>query len=313
MPGRSPLSLTQAPKLPALQKTHGPLNPLSAFTNPARTLPANKISTIENLILRHVHIGCKIAIASSAEKGKISIEEMFDPGGSVAGLAEIAASMLVSAQRRLDVISGNVSNINSAGFRSRRVYQQVLDAREGMPTVFGASPQGASASALRSTGNALDIAITGGGAMLVRSGNRLVPVISAQLHRDREGRLVDGAGRALQAAGGGDIVLSDDQATLLKDGTMIVGGQPVARVGSFAVDPSIDPVRGIDAEITVMPDVAEESVLHQGVIVPSNVDLGTEMVEMTRASRMAETGARVFQLHDDLIGRVASKMSEAVR
>lgn len=247
------------------------------------------------------------------KKSNILIGKTLDPGGSVAGLAEIAANMLVSAQRRLDVISANVSNINSVGFRSKRIYQQVLDARGGMPTVSGVSPQAVQASALRSTGNVLDIAITGGGAMLMRSGSRLVPVISAQLHRDGEGRLVDAAGRVLQAAGGGDIVLSDGQVTMLKDGTMLVGGQPEARVGSFAVDPSIDPVRGIDGESAGLPDAAEDAVLHQGMIVPSNVDLGAEMVEMTRASRMAETGARVFQLHDDLIGRVASKMSEAVR
>lgn len=231
----------------------------------------------------------------------------------MAGLAELSASMLVSAQRRLDVIAGNISNLNSPGFRSQRVFQQVLDARQGLPTVIGAAAGPVSASALKTTGNPLDFAITGGGTMLMRSGDRLLPVVSVQLRRDGDGRLVDAAGRALQAAGGGDIVLSDDEVTVLKDGTMLVGGQAEARIGAFAIDSSSDLVGGGQGDLPALPDEAEGGVLHQGAIVPSNVDLGTEMVEMTRASRMAETGARIFQLHDDLIGRVASKMAEAGR
>ena len=129
----------------------------------------------------------------------------------MAGLAEIATTMLGSAQRRLDVIAGNVSNLSSPGFRSQRVFQQVLDVRQALPTVLNASPPAVDVSALKTTGNPLDIAITGPGVMLMRSGNRLVPVVSTQLHRDGEGRLVDAGGRFLQAAGGGDIVLSDDK------------------------------------------------------------------------------------------------------
>lgn len=234
-------------------------------------------------------------------------------GDLMAGLAELAASMLVSAQRRLDVISGNVSNINSPGFLSHRVFQQVLDVRDALPTVLGASQGKESVRTLRSTGNPLDMAITGVGTMFVRDGSRFLPVISAQLHRDGDGRLVNASGHALQAAGGGDIHLSDDQVTLLKDGTILVKGQAEARVGAFTTGSLGESGGGMAGELQSLPDEVGDAVLHQGVIVPSNVDLGIEMVEMTRASRMAETGARIFQIHDDLIGRVASKMGEAGR
>lgn len=231
----------------------------------------------------------------------------------MAGLADMAASMLVSAQNRLEVISGNVSNLNSPGFRSRKVFQRILDARDYVPVVVGASPEAVPASALKATANPLDIAITGTGTMLLRAGGRLVPVVSAQLHRDGEGRLVDAAGRALQGAGGGDIVLSDDQVTVLKDGTMLVGGQAEARIGAFSVDRVAEAGLGGNIALQAIPEEAEGAVLHQGTVVPSNVDLGAEMVEMTKASRIAETGARVFQIHDDLIGRVVSKLGEVGR
>lgn len=228
----------------------------------------------------------------------------------MAGVAEIAANMLASAQQRLDVVAGNVSNLSSPGFRSRRVFQQVLDVRQALPTVLDASPAVVEASALKSTGNPFDIAVTGVGAMLMRSGDRFMPVVSAQLHRDGDGRLVDAGGRALQAAGGGDIVLSGDNVSILKDGTMLIGGQAEARIGLFEVDPAAD---GIARNAGRLPAEVEGASVHQGAVVPPNVDLGVEMVEMTRASRIAETAARIFQIHDDLIGRVASKMAEAGR
>lgn len=231
----------------------------------------------------------------------------------MAGLVDIAASMLVSAQNRLDIISGNVSNLNSPGFRSRKVFQRILDGRDYVPVVVGSSMGAVPASTLKATGNPLDIAITGPGVMLLRAGDRLAPVVSTQLRRDEGGRLVDVTGRALQGAGGGDIVLSDDQVTVLKDGTMLVGGQAEARIGVFSVDRAIEADLGADADLQEIPEEVEGAVLHQGMVVPSNVDLGSEMVEMTKASRIAETGARVFQIHDDLIGRLVSKLGEVGR
>lgn len=171
----------------------------------------------------------------------------------------------------------------------------------------------ATGAALKVTGNPLDIAITGGAAMLLRDGDRLMPAVSGQFHRSADGRFVDAVGRVLQASGGGDLVVSRDAPVLLKDGIILVDGQAEARVGAFAIDPSDPEGLGLSVETGLLPAEAAAATLHQGMTIPSDVDLGTEMVEMTRAARMAETGARVFQVYDDLMGRVASKLGEVGR
>lgn len=231
----------------------------------------------------------------------------------MAGISDIAESLLISSQRRIDLTSVNVSNINTPGFRSQRAFQRIVDARQALPAVLTSQMRGVEAGALKSTGNPLDIAMTGGGSMLVRSGERLVPVVSGQFHRDADGRLVDGGGHALQASGGGDVVVSGDAPVLLKDGTILINGQAESRIGAFLASSAISEGVGPSAAAGILPDHAEDAVLHQGVIIPSNVDVGAEMVEITRAARAAETGARIFQIYDDLIARVASKLGEVGR
>lgn len=229
----------------------------------------------------------------------------------MAGLSELAASMLVSAQQRLDVTAANVSNINTPGYRSRKAFQRALDARQFMPSIEVGRPENLKDPALKKTGNPLDMAVTGSGSLLVRSGEALVPTVSGQFSRDSDGRLLDPSGRALQAHGGGDLRLSGDAPVLLPDGTLLIDGQAEARVGTFAVSSQDIGETGLETE--TIPDPADGAVLHQGMIVPSNVDLADEMVEITRASQMAQTGARIIQIYDDLMGRVASRFAEGAR
>ena len=242
-------------------------------------------------------------------------------GFQVAGLAELAIAAIRTSQDRIEVIANNVVNLNTPGFRGRRVFQHVLDARapanrdfvlpDAVPeTRVALSARSGATPLLRDTGRSLDLAVTGDAWLLLREGDRLIPMSSAQLHRDANSRLVDDRGRALQGAGGGDIVVSSDGPSILPDGTILVGGQPEGRIGLFASD-------GSDAESLNLqggsigdefPDVSDDAILRQGAIIPSNVDLGAEMIALTEASRMAESGARMFRVYDDLLGSVASKL-----
>jgi flagellar basal-body rod protein FlgF len=230
----------------------------------------------------------------------------------MAGLAELATVMMASAQRRIEVTASNISNINTPGFRSQKVFQQVLDERQTAPVTTLAIPRRTDQPAFKQTGNPLDLAVSGSASLLLRAGDRLIGVSSAQLRRDSEGRLADSLGRILQAAGGGDIVISANNPVILKDGTMLVGGQPEARVGMFASTSEVGGEGNVDHGISAgsLPDIADDAVLHQGMVVPSDVDLASEMVDLTHAGRTAETGAKLFQIYDDLLGRVATKMGE---
>lgn len=232
----------------------------------------------------------------------------------MAGLAELAAVMMESAQRRVDVTAENVSNLTTPAFRSRRVFSQIVDLRQPVPVDI-VSGAGSGQAAIKSTGNPLDIATDANSLLELRSGNSLSQARSAQLHRDVDGRLCDAQGRALQSDGGGDLIVRAGVPTILKDGTVEIEGQAEGKIGLFKPADAAEgndsakgePRRGGKSQ---MPGSAENGILYQGSIVASDVDLGSEMIELTKASRQAETGARVFTLYDDLLGQAASKLGD---
>jgi len=223
------------------------------------------------------------------------------------GIAELATTMMVAAHRRLTVTASNLANMSTPSYKARRVFSQIMELRDAIPVDRVAVMQQLQARALKATGNAWDIATDGAGTLLFRVGDVFRTADSAQLHRDGDGRLVDSAGGTLQSAGGGDIVVDSGSPTILRDGTILVDGQAVGRIGVFAV------VTGAEDVNSLLPDTVEDAVVHQGYLTPSEVDSAVEMVELTKAGRLAETGARVFQIYDDLSGRVATKLGELGR
>lgn len=223
------------------------------------------------------------------------------------GIAELATTMMVAAHRRLTVTANNLGNMSTPSYSPRRVFSQVIEARDPVPVDRVTMVRQFQVRALKATGNALDIATDGGGVLLFRVGDVFRTVSSAQLRRNGEGLLIDSAGGVLQAADGGDIVIGSGAPMILRDGTLLLDGQAVARIGVFEAP------EGEQDFMSVLPDSLENSVVHQGYITPSEVDSAAEMVELTKAGRLAETGARVFQIYDDLSGRVASKLGELAR
>lgn len=225
------------------------------------------------------------------------------------GLAELAAVMMQGAERRIDVTAANISNVATPGYRGQRVFSQVMDSRSGLPQTLQAFVPVGQAGALKATGNALDLATDANAVLLLRAGEQFVQTRSVQLKRDVDGRLIDRQGGVLQAAGGGDVVVGGGEPQILHDGTVLINGQAEARIGMFvAADDRLVPPQGRSASLGSLAQPSETGVLRQGMVVPANVDAGTEMIELNKASRMAETGAKVFQLYDDLIGKAASQL-----
>ncbi|MBY8825550.1 flagellar basal body protein [Sphingomonas colocasiae] len=230
----------------------------------------------------------------------------------MAGVSELAIATIQSAQHRIELIANNVSNINTPGFRSSRVFQQVVDSRSGIPESMSATVSPANSPVMRTTDRPLDIAVAGSAFLLLRQGDRLIPVSSAQLHLDANKQLVDDHGRILQSVGGGDLVVSASNPQILQDGTILVGGQPEGRVGLFVIDPTeaANGASRLGLSVDAAPPQSEDAIVRQGMIIPSDVDLSVEMANLTQASRMAETGARIFKVADELLGSAASKLGD---
>lgn len=225
----------------------------------------------------------------------------------MAGVAELATTMMIAAHRRIAVTANNIANISTPSYKTRRVFSQIVEMRDQAPVDVVSIVGQSQARALKLTGDAMDVATDGNGAFLFRVDDFFRSTNSAQLHRDDDGRLVDNSGAVLQTAGGGDLIVGPGTPAILRDGTLLIDGQAVGRIGVFAG------MANGEELISSLLDAAEEPVVHQGYLSPSDVDSAGEMVELTKAGRLAETGARVFQIYDDLTGRVAAKLGELGR
>lgn len=229
----------------------------------------------------------------------------------MSGLIESATAILSASERRLEVTAHNVANISTPGFKREVSFSRLLGSPE--PQMLQPSPirtardfvQGK----LSATGNPLDLAISGSGFFELRAGESLVYSRQGGFRIAGDGSVVNSQGYALQQAGGGDLVLQSGDAKILEDGTVLENGVPVARIAVFDTSDR-DALQAVAEAHFAAPDSAMEIVpdamVRQGMIENSNVELGEEMIGMMAALRQSESGARLVQIYDDLLGRTIS-------
>jgi flagellar basal-body rod protein FlgG len=243
-------------------------------------------------------------------------------------------------QTRLDVTANNVANVSTAGFkRSRPEFQDLMyqtlraagattggnakapvATQVGMGTRLVATTRMHTEGDLKQTGNALDLAIEGGGFFGVRlpSGEQVYTRDGA-FKLDQEGKLVTSDGHPLV----GDITIPPEaqQITIGADGTITVTmprePQPV-EVGKLDLFTFANPAGLVaagrnqfreslasGAAITQRPGEGGAGTLAQGTIEMSNVKVVEEMVDLISGQRAYEINARVVRAADDMLNETA--------
>lgn len=225
------------------------------------------------------------------------------------GLMDSAVALITGADRQLETAAQNVSNMTSPGYRARQSFWALVDggagAQETVPDVrFGTDFSIGSAT---QTSNPYDLALGAAGFFVVKSGDETRFTRNGQFRRDAEGRLVTSGGFALQSEAG-DLILKGEKVEFLADGTVLDQGEPVARI---AVRDFADKA-GLSAAGASAFRAGEEGVavlhpdLRQGALETSNVSTAHEMIAMMKAMRQAETGQRIVQFYDELLGEAIS-------
>lgn len=228
----------------------------------------------------------------------------------VAGLLELGEIMVAAAHQRLEMISHNVSNLATPGYRKGVAFHETL-ANEATAQSQALSTD-FSAGALHVTRQPFDLAIASGGFFCVRGETGVYYTRGGQFTRDAEGRLIDGQGFVLQSADGQDVIVSDARAEILEDGVVLEDGVPVSRVGLFepASEARLQRISGAYFAASSGGEMQEATspLLRQGMLEGANVDLPAEMMAMMSSLREAEVGARVVQAYDSLIGQTISTL-----
>lgn len=230
------------------------------------------------------------------------------------GIAEIGSAMMARAESHANVAAQNIANLTTPGYKAVRQFDIMVSAADRIDFEAPAiDAQDWSAGKLRSTGEPFDLAIAGKGFFVVRSGDGVFYTRDGQFHRDADGRVVTADGLALQSTGG-DMRVSTADVRIARDGTITDGGRDIGAlmVTDFA-DPSVLQNVGNDrfaATGSAGTNVASP-VIEQGMLETSNASNGTEMIALMSALRSAESGQKLIQAYDEMIGQALTAFGQA--
>ena len=151
-----------------------------------------------------------------------------------------AASGLIQEQKRLDLISNNLANLSTSGFRSQRLFSTIY--RRLDPNVPESIQSGNASVAVagayevpgrgpvRYTGRDLDVALADGTFLAVQAAGGRGYTRNGSLQITADGALLDGGGRSLLDAQGQSISGLGPLATIGADGAVREAGNELARL-----------------------------------------------------------------------------------
>jgi flagellar basal-body rod protein FlgG len=251
----------------------------------------------------------------------------------------IAKTGLDAQQTHLDVISHNLANVSTNGFkRQRAVFEDLLyqnmrqpgaqstqqtQVPSGLMLGVGVRPIATehihTQGSLQRTDNALDMAINGQGFFQIQMPDgTLAYTRDGAFQRDSTGQIVTASGYPLSPA----ITIPQDalSITISRDGivSVVQAGQTTpTQVGNLQLATFVN-VGGLQsagenlyvetassgAPTPTTPGANGSGLINQGMVETSNVNVAEELVTMIQTQRAYEMNSRAVQTSDSMLGRL---------
>lgn len=213
---------------------------------------------------------------------------------------------MLSDLERLRVISHNMANVSTPGFRAERPvegrFEGVVNNKlAGVPTrsltVATDKPGG-----VRETSRNLDVAIDGPAFLQVDTGDSIVFTRRGDLRLDASGRLVTESGYPVLGTAG-EIVLAGDDAEIDNRGVITQRGQAVGQLAlvEFGPEAVLQPLSSGLLTSAETPDPATQSTVLGRHLETSNVDVVSESLRLVEVSRHASYIGQVIRGYDQIL------------
>lgn len=251
----------------------------------------------------------------------------------------ISKTGLEAQQTQMDVISNNLANINTSGFkRSRAVFEDLLyqnirqpgaqssqqtQIPSGLQIGTGVRPVAAerihTQGNLQQTGNQLDVAIQGEGFLQVLMPDGTTGYTrDGSLQSDSQGQLVTANGFVIQPAL--TIPANATSVTIGQDGVVSVtqaGSTAAVQIGSIQLATFVNPA-GLQSmgqnlyletassgtPSTNVPGTNGTGTLSQGFVETSNVNVVEELVNMIQTQRAYEINSKAITTSDQMLQKL---------
>ncbi len=254
-----------------------------------------------------------------------------------------AKTGLDAQQTRMAVVSNNLANVNTTGFKkSRAVFEDLL--YQNVRQVGGATSQDTQAASglslgtgvrvvatektytqgnLNQTGNSLDLAINGRGFFqILMPDGTLAYTRAGDFQLSSQGQMVTSSGYVLQP--GINIPQGAQSVTVGNDGVvsvLLAGQSTPTQVGTLQLVDFVNPTglqaRGENLLVESAssgtaqpgtPGLSGLGTLEQGAIESSNVNVVEEMVNMIETQRAYEMNTKAIQTTDQMLQYLSSNI-----
>ncbi len=229
-------------------------------------------------------------------------------------------------EMRMDIISNNLANTNVMGFKKDVIsFQELLKGAEAEDGQGGGTDETSPDPALvqirtdvsqgdiRFTGNNLDFAIYGEGFFKVDTPDGIRFTRKGNFTLDNAGYLITQDGHRVLGEGG-PIPLSGDRIQADGRGVITVDGSEVGRIsmvnfenGSALMKDGMGFYRNSMEEPEIPVD--SETLIQQGYVELSNVNVAEEMVNMIHSIRAFESYQKSIQILDGVNNRAINEVS----
>ena len=252
----------------------------------------------------------------------------------------ISKTGMQAQQTQLDVISNNLANVSTNGFkRATAVFEDLMyqnlrqvgantaeqaELPTGLQVGLGvrtvATSRNFTQGSLQQSGNALDLAVNGGGFFQVQMPDGTTGYTrDGSFQLDAQGRMVTSSGYPLTA--GITLPAESQSITVSSDGvvTAKLPGNPVPQqvgnieLANFINSAGLEPLgQNLFAEslasgnpITGAPGSTRLGTVMQGFLETSNVNVVQELVTMIQTQRAYEMNSKAIQTSDQMLQRLS--------
>lgn len=250
-----------------------------------------------------------------------------------------AASGMIAQQRRQDMLTNNLANANTPGYKadqaSLRTFPRMLIANlsrayetSSNELATGVYLQETIPNFLQGniveTGSNMDVALIDGTLpenstimFAVQTENGIRYTRNGNFTVDNEGRLVTRQGMPVLDVNGNQIMLQSENFQILTDGTIFENNVQVAQLNVVLLDNPNQLVKegnglfryeGAAAPGTAVGNPNVTYQVQQGFLERSNVDLQRTMTEMLSAYRTFEANQKVLQTYDQSLDKAVNQV-----
>lgn len=203
-----------------------------------------------------------------------------------------AASAMDSLARRQEMVSQNLANLNTTGYKRGVLASHSFDQALALVETRGGIDTGQ--GDLVASERRLDLAIDGGGFFAVETPNGERYTRAGRFERGPEGSLVTSEGHRVLGEGG-PLTLPDGDVSVAEDGRVFVAGAEIGKLELVDLNGGTPPAPEGNGLYRGTPgQTRAEGRVRQGFLERSNADPVGEMVGMITIQRSFEAAGRAI-------------------